>query len=560
MKKESKFTPVVTSGVTVVGETVDGGQIIDGGTAIQTIIISGGLQQVSNGMVSMTTINDDGAQNVQGGIVTSTTINCGAQILTGGTVAMTKINSGGEQSLRGGTVISTTINDGGRQIVDSGTVTSTTVNGGGQQVINSGAVSATTVNAGGFLRLNVDSGATAINVTLNPGYAIVAGTNNSLTTADGSATIAGGTATKFTLYADSIFEVPANGKAISMTINDGGYLQVDGGVASDITVNNNGCLEVTSGGTAVSGIILDTGFNLIADTRATFQAGSMSIKNGTATNVTLNNEGYLVVSAGGLAISTTVNGGCDSAIEVMSGGSATATTVNSQGAIVVRSGGTASNTTIKSGGYLLLESGARVTNLVLSGGSVVLYRGNGSLYGGSGGYTIDSLTVMGSGAVGVLAEDTAADHSLTINSLTGSVNFVINTDLANGQADTIAINNATASAANKLQVNYDPVYLTGGSVTGSKILATVLRGSAGFTAVPTSYGTHVYSPTITVAKSGAATMATLTKLDPIGENAQAALSTVMPICITEGEIRDRRTAYWRGRNRDLVAEQSEKQG
>ena len=542
MKKESRFTPVVTSGVTVVGETVDGGQIIDGGTAIQTMIISGGLQQVSNGMVSMTTINDDGAQNVQGGIVTSTTINCGAQILTGGTVAMTKINSGGEQSLH------------------SGTVTSTTVNGGGQQVINSGAVSATTVNAGGFLRLNVDSGATAINVTLNPGYAIVAGTNNSLTTADGSATIVGGTATKFTLYADSIFEVPANGKAISMTINDGGYLQVDGGVASDITVNNNGCLEVTSGRTAVSGIILDTGFNLIADTRATFQAGSMTIKNGTATNVTLNNEGYLVVSAGGLAISTTVNGGCDSAIEVMSGGSATATTVNSQGAIVMRSGGTASNTTIKSGGYLLLESGARVTNLVLSGGSVVLYRGNGSLYGGSGGYTIDSLTVMGSGAVGVLAEDTAADHSLTINSLTGSVNFVINTDLANGQADTIAINNATASAANKLQVNYDPVYLTGGSVTGSKILATVLRGSAGFTAVPTSYGTHVYSPTITVAKSGAATMATLTKLDPIGENAQAALSTVMPICITEGEIRDRRTAYWRGRNRDLVAEQSEKQG
>ena len=83
---------------------------------------------------------------------------------------------------------------------------------------------------------------------------------------------------------------------------------------------------------------------------------------GTATSTTVNYWGYLGVSYGGTANATTVNKYGE--LYVSSGGTATATTVNASGFKYVSSGGTANDTTVNSGGDLYVSSGGTATDIV----------------------------------------------------------------------------------------------------------------------------------------------------------------------------------------------------
>lgn len=345
-------------------------------------------------------------------------------------------------------------------------------------------------------------------------------------TVDGTQIINGGTAIGTTIVSGGVQNVLSGSRVSATTISSGGTQLVSGGTVSMTAVSNggsqrvnSGCavtattvggggiLEIVAGGTA-TGATLNAGYVLHADTSATLASGSVTISGGTATNITVNDGGEFDVLAGGAAISTTVNS--EGQLGVYTGGTASSTTVNNGGMLGVQSGGTASVATIKGGGILFPEAGARITGITLSGGGSI----DLSIFGSTGSFVIDSLTVIDGGGVGLENCDTSIGHSLTINSLSGSAEFYINTDLANGQADTITIKSATNSTANRLQVNYDPVYLTGQSVTGSAIIATVSKGIAGFTPMPTQYGAYCYTPTITVTKPGA-TIGTLTKLAPV---------------------------------------------
>jgi outer membrane autotransporter protein len=123
---------------------------------------------------------------------------------------------------------------------------------------------------------------------------------------------------------------------------------------------------------------------------------------------------------------------------------------------------------------------------------------------GLGSYTIDQAVVNGgtfnltANTVASLQNGTALDktvgHSLTINNLAGAASFIINTDLANNQADQIAITSGTAQ--HTLQVAYDPLYDTGSSLNG--VAASFAHVAAGttFTAVSTEYGAYRYTPTL----------------------------------------------------------------
>lgn len=216
MEKKVHFTPVLTSGITVVGETVDGMQIIDGGTAIGATIVGGGAQNILSGMASATTIRGGGIQNVSSGTVSATTI-----------------SSGGAQNVSGGIVNVTTVSSGGSQQVSSGC-----------------AVTATTVGSCGLLK--IAAGGTATDITLNPGYYLNADT--SATLAAGSVTISGGTATKITMTGDdnedSLLTVLSGGIAISTTLGSNGLLGVAaGGTALSTIAYFGGSVAVQSGGT-----------------------------------------------------------------------------------------------------------------------------------------------------------------------------------------------------------------------------------------------------------------------------------------------------------------------
>ena len=178
--------------------------------------------------------------------------------------------------------------------------------------------------------------------------------------------------------------------------------------------------------------------------------------------------------------------------------------------------------------------GARVTSATLNGGGIDLSLGTGN-------FVVDNVTVGSCGGwAGVEDCDTAIGHNLTINNLTGPLEYHLNTDLANNQADTVTINNAVGAMASKLQVNYDPVYPTGKSATGAKVVATVLRGNAGFALMNRQYDEYVYAPTISPSKPGA-TVWTLTKLAPVpGESEESSRGGITRPC-SEGSMLRRRS-------------------
>ena len=256
----------------------------------------------------------------------------------------------------GDTATNTTINRGGIQYVSSGgSATSTTINSGGiQDVFSGGSATSTTINSGGFQY--VSSGGSATSTTINRGgYQYV---------------FSGGSATSTTINSGGQQWVSSGGSATGTTINSGGQQRVSsGGSATSTTINSGGMLSVSSGGSAVD-ITQNSGGIIFADTSATLRGtninGSFSIAGGSASNMLLENGGYLSVLNGHQATSTTINSGGFQ--NVSSGGSATGTTINSGGYQNVSSGGSATSTTINRGGYQYVSSGGSATSTTINSG------------------------------------------------------------------------------------------------------------------------------------------------------------------------------------------------
>ncbi|HBB1749090.1 TPA: autotransporter outer membrane beta-barrel domain-containing protein, partial [Escherichia coli] len=177
-----------------------------------------------------------------------------------------------------------------------------------------------------------------------------------------------------------------------------------GGSATGTTINSGGMLSVSSGGSAVD-ITQNSGGIIFADTSATLRGtninGSFSIAGGSASNMLLENGGYLSVLNGHQATSTTINSGGQQ--RVSSGGSATSTTINSGGFQNVYSGGSATSTTINSGGYQNVHVNGNVTKTTITDGGILQVDVGGSasqVTQNSGGAIVANTSAVLSGTNG----------------------------------------------------------------------------------------------------------------------------------------------------------------
>ncbi|EFN5772100.1 autotransporter outer membrane beta-barrel domain-containing protein, partial [Escherichia coli] len=310
---------------------------------------------------------------------------------SGGSATGTTINSGGYQNVSsGGSATSTTINSGGFQYVSSGgSATSTTINRGGYQyVFSGGSATSTTINSGG--NQNVFSGGSATSTTINSG-----GFQN---------VYSGGSATSTTINSGGFQNVYSGGSATGTTINSGGQQRVSsGGSATSTTINSGGMLSVSSGGSAVD-ITQNSGGIIFADTSATLRGtninGSFSIAGGSASNMLLENGGYLSVLNGHQATSTTINSGGFQ--NVSSGGSATSTTINSGGYQYVHVNGNVTKTTITDGGILQVDVGGSASQVTQNSGGAIVANTSAVLSGTNGKGT---FSIAGGSAVNMLLEN-----------------------------------------------------------------------------------------------------------------------------------------------------------
>ncbi len=157
---------------------------------------------------------------------------------------------------------------------------------------------------------------------------------------------------------------------------------------------------------------------------------------GTATNTTINSDGLEVVNRDGTAINTTINGGGRLEIE---GGTANYTTINGPFGVETVFFGKADFTTVNSGGHLLLGNHALADNTTLNGGHLEVNDGGraehtlvlsgGDLVVGDGapkGVAITRYTTINDGGVehvntsGVAKDTTINSGGIEIVNKTGS--------------------------------------------------------------------------------------------------------------------------------------------
>ena len=217
----------------------------------------------------------------------------------------------------------------------------------------------------------------------------------------------------YSLQSGESMRVNHGGLADSTTLTTGTLYVLNGGTAANTVVSgiptgSRGEVFVSSGGTASNTIIEAFGYvrvwgGKIEDTTIGGDAEGAATANilmgGIAVNTTVNSRASLAVSDG-ITENTTVNAG--GILTVRQGGVAVNTTVNSRGVVRIE-GGSAANTVISRMGNMTVYDGVAENTTVLSGGmlglgSGAVHRGTlfiaGTSVGASSGSIID-FTVAG---------------------------------------------------------------------------------------------------------------------------------------------------------------------
>lgn len=433
----------VSSGGIATNATVNSGgrqSVFSGGSAIGTIINSGGDQYVvSGGNVTSASVNDGARQFVSkgaiakdtsvnnggrqyirvGGSATDTVVNKGGRqfVSSGGSVTNTTLNSGGGLYLYGGSATGTSVNNGGREYVHSGgSATNTTVHSGGRQhVYIDGNVTGTTITSGGMLQ--VEAGGSGSKVTQNSGGAVVTNTSAVLsgTNANGSFSIAGGS-------------------AANMLLENEGYLTVfSGHQASDTTVGSNGTLEVHSGGVLYGTTTLTDKGTLVGDV-VTNEGNLYYLNNSAATFAgTLTGTGTLTQEGGSTRFSGLLSQ--DGGITLKSGGAMTMDALQAKANVTTQSGTTLTldNGTILTGNVAGDSTGAG--DMAIKGASVWHLDGDSTV----GALTLDNGTVDFRPSTTTRLTPAFQAVSLALGSLSGNGTFRMNTDIASHTGDMLKV-------------------------------------------------------------------------------------------------------------------------
>ncbi len=269
----------ISSGVVSSGLMIASGTsviILAGGSAVDTTVLSGGLQIVS------------------GGVASGTVLQGGQDVINGGTVYATSVFADSTENINSGTVSGDVIESGGSAIVDGlgGAIVSATQIRSGGVLLNEGTIDSTVVSAGGELEANatdsgtqiqsgglevVQAGGSALNTNVALGGLLVVLNGGSATGTSGAGGMVSGpvvlqtasgpdnlgsNATGTQVTAGETLYVLSAGTAFSAQVN-GGVINVQSGGGAYATLITDGGTEVVSGENLASGATIDGGSVLL---------------------------------------------------------------------------------------------------------------------------------------------------------------------------------------------------------------------------------------------------------------------------------------------------------
>lgn len=324
------------------------------------------------------------------------------------------------------------------RVLDGGTLKDSVLNGGTVYVSNTGKADDpgqsenNTVNSGGklFIYLGGESTGTQVN---DGGYEYVQQDGKSLNTVVNN----GGTQM-----------LRSGGFADSTIINDGGLQQLHNSGFADNTLVNTGARQYVVDNSKATNTTVDGGQQYIfsQDTAATAGIAEFNrIKNG----------GAQIIRGGGQAIN---NGLYDTSVQsIYSGSSATDTTLNDSAKSWLAAGAQLLGvTTVNQQSQVQLtagaedrlaaDAGAYAENVILSGPDSSLL-----VITGDTGNAAFAGSLSGQGHVRFVAPVNAGYSHLTIDNLSGSQTFHMNTAIAEQQGDYLTIRNGSGDHALNIQ-------------------------------------------------------------------------------------------------------------
>ena len=400
MQVTSGNSLLIYSGGTANSTTVnDGGRIFvsSGGTANETTVNSGGMMFVrSGGTASVTTVNSDGWMIVSsGGTASVTTVNSGGSIFvsSGGTANDITVSSGGKIKINGSdTVLTGTLNLGGNLQTSDNSVDAS----GLSVVFDITERDGTEINAMVDSLANLTGASpTAITVSAEQTYGDYMLADDAAAFAD-TITVKCGDNVFGSVSLDNSLHLEDEGVEFSLNLNSAGtllfsvneyvpqtYREVRGIVvissgvtSSHLSVGRIGQVHVSNGGLAMNTILHSSGMMLVSKggiaQYTLMDGGTMRVFSGGTAMATTIDDGELFIQSGVSASATLINGGG----MTVSGGFVEHTTVNTLGQLSVRSGGTAAHTALNAGGSMTVSNGGEaVSTLVAPDGTIIVYAG-----------------------------------------------------------------------------------------------------------------------------------------------------------------------------------------
>ncbi|MBR2508559.1 MAG: AIDA repeat-containing protein [Lentisphaeria bacterium] len=364
----SNFSGSITigDGTTSYGSiTVNGEDFVYNGTTYSLDQADGNLTlSIEKAKAPAVFIYSSGTLTSSGAVIDNATIVSGGNnsmhISSGGTANRTTVNYRGSMHISSGGVASNAIINslGHIFIYSDGIADQTVVNESGYMIISSGGVASRT-------SVFWDGHASAV----NGGFI-----NSAIVSRGGCIEVFdGGTADNVTI--ETVGDINVRGGTANNTIlNSDGFLTVFYGSADHTTVNYGGLIAVRSGGTATDISVVSGGrlsIDVAPDTyiQGTSNGYAFEMKNASISDFCIDSESIMNVISGGTADNTVINSRGQMHIRR---GTANNTTVNSGGRMYVDYDGTANNTTVNSGlmwissgckhtGTLQMSDGARVT-------------------------------------------------------------------------------------------------------------------------------------------------------------------------------------------------------
>ncbi|MBQ7177711.1 MAG: AIDA repeat-containing protein, partial [Victivallales bacterium] len=265
-------------------------------------------------------------------------------VLNGGTAINITV-AGGEMYVKG-LAGNTTVADGWMEVYGGGVVNSTVVSSRGEFGVNyEGEANDTTVNGGSMY---VSSAGIANNTTVNSYGDMYVGehgiANDTIVNSSGSMAVVG-LASGITLNAGGHLNVYTGGKAYGIDWTPfAGELFIETGATATFVSSYSGCYVGSEGEVLSTGLHLE-GEHLNRTSMYVFDSGIASN--------TFVDYGVMEVWSGGLAIDTNDK----MELRVLSGGTASNTTLTGNGYMHVYGGGYAQNITVNEGGYIWVEQG-----------------------------------------------------------------------------------------------------------------------------------------------------------------------------------------------------------